>query len=71
MTLDTYLQNPQEFEVLLNHVLSFSSRQELAKNAFHEVGGLKPPIQLLSGRTLSNDLGALPSGVFVKLERSS
>jgi hypothetical protein len=42
MALDTYLQNPQEFEVLLNHVLSFSSRQELAKNAFHEVGGLKP-----------------------------
>jgi len=29
------------------------------------------PIQLLSGRTLSNDLGALTFGVFVKLERSS
>ena len=42
MALDTYLQNPQEFEVLLNHVLSFSSRQVLAKNAIHEVGGLKP-----------------------------
>jgi hypothetical protein len=35
VTLDTYLQNPQEFEMLLNHVLSFPSRQELAKNAFH------------------------------------
>jgi hypothetical protein len=41
VALDIYLQNPQEFEVLLNHVLSFSSHQELAKNAFHEVGDLK------------------------------
>jgi hypothetical protein len=41
VSLDTYLRNPQEFEVLLNHFLSFSSRQEPEKNAFREVDGLK------------------------------
>lgn len=30
--LDTYLQNPEEYEELLNHFLSFPSPQELAKN---------------------------------------